>query len=169
MAKVGGDRFRDFDGCKLDAVLSERVPGERRNRNAAGLAAVEHPLDLPVPSHPVGKTRPAGALAWAEHRPHQGKNAGGLDEQPGRPVRQMLPVEFSQASFEIIAHQRDSQIGRALHDANAEPAQGGAKLRCALHVDRLNAYAALLQIFLRVIRRQAEACPIGGRGAGGGA
>ena len=119
--KVGGDRFRDFDGCKLNAVLSERVPGQRRNRNAAGLSAVEHPFDLPVPSHAVGKTSPTGALARAEHRPHQGKNAGGLDQQPGRTVRQMLPVQFSQASFEIIAHQRDRQVGRALHERTPSP------------------------------------------------
>ena len=104
----------------------------------------------------------------AEHRPHQGKNAGGLDQQPGRAVRQMLPVQLSQACVEIIAHQRDGQIGRALHDANAEPAQRGGKLLCTLHVDRLNADAAGLETFLHGLRRQAEACPVGGDGAGGG-
>ena len=108
--KAGGDGFRDFDGRKLDAVLSERVVGQRRNRNAAGLAAVEHPLDLAVAAHAIGKTGPAGALARAEHRSHQGENAGRLDQQPGRPVRQMLPVAFGQACVEIIAHQRDGQI-----------------------------------------------------------
>ena len=164
-AKVGGDRFRDLDGRKLDGALSDRVPGERRNRDAARLSAVEQRLDLSVPFHPIGKTGPTGALAWAEHRPHQGKNAGGLGEQPGRMVRQMLPVQFGQSSFEIIAHQRDRQVGGALDDANAQPTQGGAEFRCTLHVDRLNAHTAFLEIFLRGLRRQAEARPIGGRGA----
>ena len=98
-AKVGGDRLRDLDGRKLDAALSERVPGQRRNGDAARLLAVEERLDLPVAFHAIGETSPAGALARAEHRPHQGKNAGGLDEQPGRTVRQMLPVQFGQASL----------------------------------------------------------------------
>ena len=40
-AKVGGDRFRDLDGRKLDGALSEHVAGERRSRDAAGLSAVE--------------------------------------------------------------------------------------------------------------------------------
>ena len=127
-AKVGGDRFRDLDRCKLDAALSEHVAGERRSGDAAGLSAVEERLDLAVAFHPLGKTGPAGALARAEHRPHQGKNAGGLDQQPGRAVRQVLPVQFGQSSFEIIAHQRDRQIGGAFHDANAQPPQGGAEL-----------------------------------------
>ena len=40
-AKVGGDRFRDLDGRKLDGVLPEHAAGERRNGDAAGLSAVE--------------------------------------------------------------------------------------------------------------------------------
>ena len=132
--KTRGDRLRDFDGGKLDSVLSERLPGERRSRHDAGLAAVEHPPDLAVAPHAIGKTGPAGALARAEHRPHQGKNAGGLDQQPGRAVRQMLPVQFSQACVEIIAHQRDGQIGRAL--ARRERRAGSARRQIPLHPAR---------------------------------
>ena len=77
----------------------------------------------------------------------------------------MLPVQFGQPRLEIIAHQRDRQVGGALHDAHAQLSQRGAELLCALHVDRLNAHATVLQIFLRVLRRQAEARPIGGRAA----
>src|SRR5262252_4223069 len=79
-AKTGGDRFGDLDGCKLDGALPEHVPGQWRNGDAAGLSAVEERLDLPVPFHPLGKTHPTGAFAWAEHRPHQGENAGRLDD-----------------------------------------------------------------------------------------
>src|SRR5271157_5521242 len=86
-AKTGGDRFGDLDGRKLDGALSERVPGQWRNGDAAGLSAVEERLDLPVPFHPLGKTHPAGAFAWAEHRPHQRENAGRLDEHPRSAVR----------------------------------------------------------------------------------
>ena len=82
-------------------------------------------------------------------------------------VRQMLPVQFGQSSFEIIVHQRDRQVGGALDDANAQPAQGGAELRCTLHVDRLNAHTTILEISLRGLRRQTEACPIGRHGASG--
>ena len=110
------------------------LPGQRRNRNARGLAAVEHSLDLAVAPHAIGKTGPAGALARAEHRPHQGKNAGGLDQQPGCPIRQMLPVAFSQACVEIIAHQRDGQIGRAL--ARRERRAGSARRQAPLHPAR---------------------------------
>ena len=38
-------------------------------------------------------------LPGREHGPHQGKNAGGLDQQPGRMVRQMLPVQFAPAAL----------------------------------------------------------------------
>ena len=163
-AKLGGDCFRDLDGRKLDRALSERVPSQRRNGDAARLPAVEQRLDLPVPFHAIGKTSPTGALARAEHRPHQRKNAGRLDEQPGRTVRQMLPVQFGQLCFEIIVHQRDRQVGGALHEANAQLAQGSAEFLAALHVDRLNAHTTFTEIFLRDLRRQAEARPIGGRG-----
>src|SRR4029453_5669653 len=76
----------------------------------------------------------------------------------------MLLVQFSQPSFEIIAHQRDRQVGGTLHDANAQPPQGSAELGCTLHVDRLNAHTTFLEIFLRDLRRQAQAPPIGGYG-----
>src|SRR5437773_2476813 len=79
-AEIGGDRFRDLDGCKLDGTLSQRVPGERRKGNALRRSTLEKSLDFPVPYHAVEKTGPTGALAWAEHWPHQGKNARGLDE-----------------------------------------------------------------------------------------
>ena len=102
-----------------------------------------------------------------EHRPHQGKNAGGLDQQPGRAVRQMLPVQFGQSSFEIVVHQRDRQVGERFDDANAELAQRGAEFRRTLHVDRLNAHTTVLEISLRGLRRQPEARPIGRRGASG--
>ena len=48
-AKLGGDRFRDLDGRELDTALSDHLPGERRNRDATGLFAVEERLDLSVP------------------------------------------------------------------------------------------------------------------------
>src|SRR5215471_1133820 len=123
-AKTGGDRFGDLDGRKLDGALSERVPGQWRNGDAAGLSAVEQRLDLPVPVHPLSKTHPAGAFAWAEDRSHKGENAGRLDEHPGSAVRQMAAVQFRQLRFEIIVHQRGRQAGGALDDANAELAQG---------------------------------------------
>ena len=101
--------------------------------------------------------------------PTRGKMPEGWTSSQGVRSDRCCRLSSARRAFEIIAHQRDRQIGRALHDANAQPAQGGAKLRCTLHVDRLNAHATLLEIFLRVLRRQAEACPIGGHGAGGGA
>ena len=152
-AEVGGDRFSDLNGCKLDGALSQRVMGQRRNRDPACLFAVEKRLYLTVAFHAIGKTHPTGAPAWAEHRPHQGKNAGGLGEHPGRMVGQMLPVQFGQLPLKIIAHQRDGQAGGALHDANAQPAQGVAEFGCPLHIDRLHAHTAALKIFRRGIRQ----------------
>ena len=93
-AKIGGDRFRDLDSRKLNGALSEGVPSQRRNGEAAGLFAVEERLDFPVPFHPLGKTHPAGALLRPEHRPHKGKNAGGLDEHPRGAIRQVLLVQL---------------------------------------------------------------------------
>src|SRR4029450_14056808 len=68
--------------------------GKRRNGYGAHRSALEKRLDLPIPFHAIGKTSPTGALAWPEHRSHQGENSGGLDEQPGGAVRQMLPVHL---------------------------------------------------------------------------
>src|SRR5580693_4912378 len=48
-AKIGGDRFRDLDGRKLDGALSESLLSQGRNGDAVGLSAVEERLDLPVP------------------------------------------------------------------------------------------------------------------------
>src|SRR5215470_6834518 len=90
--EIGGDRFCDLDGCKLDGTLSDRVPSQRGDSDAAGLFAVEKCLDLPVSFHAIGKTSPTGAVAWAEHWSHQRKNARRLNEQPGRTVQQMLSV-----------------------------------------------------------------------------
>ena len=67
-AEVGGDRLGDLDGGELDGALAERLPGERRSRDAAGVAAVEECLDLAVAGHAVGETGPARALARREYR-----------------------------------------------------------------------------------------------------
>ena len=165
-AKIGRDRFCDLDGCKLDSALSEHVPGERRSGDPARMPTVEKGLDLPVAFHSLGKADPTGALALAraEYRAHQGKNAGRLNEHPRRGIGQMLPIQFGQPSFEIIVHQRNREDGGTLHDANAQICQTCFKLRCALHVDRVNAYAAAFQIGLGRLGRQAEARPIAGRG-----
>src|ERR1700683_2038671 len=37
-AKIGGDRFCDLDGRKLDGSLSERLSSQRRNGEAAGVS-----------------------------------------------------------------------------------------------------------------------------------
>ncbi len=93
-AKVGGDRFCDLDRCKRGAALSNRRPRERRRRNLTGAFAVEHRLDLAVARHARGKADPTRAFARAQQRPDQRENARGLDEQPGRAVRQIFPVQF---------------------------------------------------------------------------
>ena len=115
IAQVSGetrrDRFRDFDGRKLDSILSEWLPRERRNRHTARLHAIEHSLDLAVAPHAVREAGPASALVRGEHRPDQWKDAGGLYQQPGRAIRQMPPVQFGEAGVEIVAHQHDGQIG----------------------------------------------------------
>ncbi len=82
-------------------------------------------------------------------------------------LRHALLVQFGQPSFEIIVHQRDRQVRRAIDDANAEFAQGGTEFRRALHVDRFNAHPAISEILLRHAWRQAEARPIAGYSAGG--
>src|SRR5262249_48956129 len=141
-AKICGDGFCDLDRRKLDAALSQHVAGQRRSGDAACSSAVEQALDFSVALHPCGKTCPAGALTWREERPHQRKNAGRLDEQPGRAVRPMLPVQFGQAAVEIIVDQRDRQLAGTLRDAYTQATQSGVELCCALHVDCLNAHAA---------------------------
>ncbi|HEX3449119.1 MAG TPA: hypothetical protein VHS97_12750 [Isosphaeraceae bacterium] len=77
----------------------------------------------------------------------------------------MLPVQFGQSWFEIVAHQHDRQVGGTLYDANAQLTQGNAEFHRTLNVDRLNADAAFLEVFLGNLRRQTQACPIGGHGA----
>ena len=54
---------------------------------AAALPAVQEHFDLPIALHPLGEADPARGLARAEHRSHQRKNSGRLDEHPRRPVR----------------------------------------------------------------------------------
>ena len=159
-----------------------RARGETATQRAC--SAVEKRLDFPVAFHAIGKTSPTGALPGSEHRPHQGKNAGGLDEHPGRTVRQMLPVQFAKAFVEIIVHKRDRQVGGAFDNANAKLTQSGLELRCTLHVDRLNADTTILEISLaaapaadrgspnrRPLRRRKSAMPerhSGGRPAASG-
>ena len=159
-AKIGRDRFRNLDRRKLDRALPEGLLGQRRNDDREGLPAVKHRLDLPIPFHPLGKTHPAGALPRSEQGSHQRENAGGLDEHPGRTVQQMLLVQLGQSPFEIIVHQTDREVRRALDDANPQAGQGGAKLRFPLSVDGLDPHPAFLQILLRGLRRQAEARPV---------
>ena len=171
-AKIGDDRLGDLDGCKLDAALSDRMAGERRNSDAADLLAVEQRLDLTVAFHAIGNARPARTLARVEHRTHQGKNAGGLHEDPLRAVRQMLSVQFVQPSFEIIAHQRDRQVGGALDDTDAQPLQGDLELGRTLHVDGLDAHTTLPEISSAIsgdrprLAQQAATAPAEARDAG---
>ena len=105
------------------------------------------------------------ALFRAEYRPHQGKMPEGWTSSQG--VRSDRCCRFSPAKpfIEIIARQGDRQAGER-HDANAQPAQGAAQLRCTLHIDRLNAYTAVAEILLGGVRRQTEARPVGGHRAG---
>ncbi len=166
-AKIGCDGAGDLDRRKLDRALPERMPHQRRNGDAAGLPAVEQPLDLAIADHAIGKAHPAGAVARAQHRADQGSNARGLDQHPGCAVRQVLPVQFRQSCFEVIVDQGDGQIGGTLHDAHAQCSEGSAELLGAVHVDRLNAHPALVEIFRCRLGRQPEACPIAGRGVRG--
>ena len=165
-AETAGDRLGDLDGRKRDAAIAERVLGERRNRDAARVPAVEHRPDLAVPFHPLGETGPARPFAWAEHRPEQGKNAGWLNQQPRRAVGQVLPVQRLQLPFEIIVDHDDREVGGAIDDADTEFAQRRAKLPGTLGIDRLNAHLAFLQIFRRHFQRNAQRRPIAGGGVG---
>ena len=149
------------------ALCPKVSSGQRRKSDTAGVSAVEERPHLSVPLHPIGKTHPAGALPRSEHRPHQGKNAGGLNERPRRAIRQMLRVQFVQAGFEIIVHQRDRQLGGALDDPNAQTSQGRAEFRFPLHIEGSNGHTTFLEILLRGPGRQAEARPIGGADATG--
>src|SRR5664279_3949660 len=134
---------------------------QRRNGDAMGLSAVEKRLDLAIPFHPLGNACPAGAASWSEHRPDERKKAGGLDEQPWRGLCQMLPVHLCQLGFEVIIDQGDRHVGRTLDHANAELFQSRFEFRCAIDSNRLNADTTFLEIFLRCLRREAEARPIG--------
>src|SRR5436190_15779851 len=72
----------------------------------------------------------------------------------------MLPIQFFELRFEIIIHQRDRQIGRAVDNANAKPAQGGSELFRALDVDRPEAHPAFVKVLPDYIGSEAEICPI---------
>src|ERR1700730_7286350 len=96
--EIAGDRLGDFDGGKLDAAAAERVLGERRNRDATRLPAIEHRPDLAVSFHPLGETGPARAFAGAEHRPDQRENTRWLNQQPGFAVGQVLPLQWLELS-----------------------------------------------------------------------
>src|SRR5580700_2755426 len=126
-AETAGDRLGDLDGRKLDAATAERVLGERRNRDATRLPAVEHRPDVTVPFHPLGETGPARTFDRVEHRPDQRENAGWLNQQPGFAVGQMSPIQLLELSFEIIVDQDDREIGGTIDDANTELAQRRAK------------------------------------------
>ncbi len=80
----------------------------------------------------------------------------------------MLLVGLGEPSFEIVAHQRDREVGGALHHAHAHRRQGGGELARALHVDCLDADAAALEILHGGFGRNAEARPIAGDSAGAG-
>ncbi len=99
--------------------------------------------------------------------PTSGKAPDGWTSSQGVSIRHTLPVQFGQTSFEIIVHQRDRQVRGTLDDANAELAQGGTERSPTLHIDRLNAHPTISEILLRDPRRQAEARPVAGHGAGG--
>ena len=118
-AEVGGDRFGDLDRCKLDGTVSKCVPGRAAKRqHGTRLGAVKQRLDLPIASHAIGKAGPTRALARAEHRTDEGKNAGWLHQQPRCAIRQVPSVQFGQPSLEIVVHQGDCEVGGALDDAN---------------------------------------------------
>ena len=140
-AKAAGDGLADLDRRKPDRAWREHILAERRGSDAASLLAVEERFDLPVPFHAIGKASPAGALSWAEDRTDQGKNSGGLHQQPVLLLRQPLAVEFRKLAVEIVAHQDDGQIGRAIDDANAELAQHGLQLALAGGPHRFNLHA----------------------------
>ena len=74
-------------------------------------------------------------------------------------------VQIRKLPIEVVAHQRNGQIGGALRGADTQLGEGRAKLRFPLHANRLNADAAFLEIFFRGLQRQAHARPIGSRGA----
>lgn len=75
-------------------------------------------------------------------------------------VSQMPVVQCGDFVVEIIAHQRDGQVGGTFDEANAQPFQCDAKFGRAVNVDRSNAYTTFLEIFLCGLRRQAQARPI---------
>ena len=110
------------------------------------------------------RQRPAGALAPGLNTgPTRGKMPEGWTSSQGVSIRQMLPVQFGQPRFEIIAHQRDGQVGGALTTRTPSAFKAAPSSVGALHVDRLDAHTTFLEISLRGLRQQAEARPVGVR------
>src|SRR5262249_14115201 len=75
----------------------------------------------------------------------------------------MLPVELSEASVQIIVHQRDGEVGRTHHHANVEGTQRVLELTYRRNVDRLDAHASFSQFALGLVRCKPEARAIGRR------
>ncbi len=164
-AESGGDRLRDFDGGEVDRGLADGVADQRRYCDRLRRAAIEKSLDLAIADHAIVQAGPAGALARLEHRSHQRKHAGRLDQQPGRPVGDALPVHLSELPFEVVVHERDDEPGRSLGDVNPELAQRRAQFARAFDIDRFDPHRPIAQVLFGDLRRQAEACPISINGA----
>ncbi|MGY4466612.1 hypothetical protein ACVWWK_002294 [Bradyrhizobium sp. LB9.1b] len=131
-AKSGGDRLRDFNRSEVDPGLSYGVADQGRYRDRLRHSAVEKPLDLAIADHAIVQAGPAGALARHEHRSHQRKHAGRLDQQPGRPGGHAFAVQLGEPPLEVIVHKRDDKPGRPLGDSNPELAQRLRSVRSRL-------------------------------------
>ncbi len=145
-AEAGGDRLRDLHRRQLDAALADSMLDQGRGRKELGLASIEHSLDFAVPLHTICEAHPAGALARRKKRSYQGENAGRLDDDPGRPIRQMALVQLRKRFFEIVADQRNCQIGGTFDNARSEFAQRLAQFRFPLNINRVDADTALFKI-----------------------
>ena len=122
-AEAAGDGLADLGGGEANAAEAERIGAERRDGDAARLLAAEESLDLSIPVHAIGETCPAWALARAEDRADQRKQAGRLHQQPLLPVLEPPAVELIELGFEIIADEGHDQIAPALHDLDPENVQ----------------------------------------------
>ena len=96
--------------------------------------------------------------------PTRGKTPDGWTSSQGVWSDKCCLFNSAKLFFEIIAHQRNRQIGGALQDANSQLLEGRRKLSFTLHVDRSNAHTTFFEISLCSIRQQAQARPIGGSG-----
>ena len=70
-------------------------------------------------------------------------------------------LQSSSSSFKIVVDQRNCQVGRALHQADAKILQGSPEFACTGHTDRANARTKTLEVFLSGLGWQPEAGPIG--------